>query len=169
VAAVHLQAAQPIKSLDGPALGVYKSSVPAEPDDSLGDVLHPDEVEGGEDTDAACMEARAMEGILQHDIDVVLWTLPARERNVRSLLLNALSLLLLDLKACRCMLADCFSDCSPSAARTWELLYQLCQHAERLRGQILRTTACAATVYHMALKVTVAVVGDCCGCECLSD
>lgn len=78
-----MQAALPIKSLDQPAAlgGSYKDNSEEE---LLRDVIDGEEVEGADDSLTARMSSRIKEDVLQHDINTVLFTLPARERNVSS-------------------------------------------------------------------------------------
>lgn len=70
----------PSKSLDSPAMlaGKYKES---SADDLLGDVIDAEDVEGAESS-VERLNSRIKVDVLQHDIDTVLFTLPARERNV---------------------------------------------------------------------------------------
>ncbi|CAL8466126.1 g5662 [Coccomyxa elongata] len=79
--AFYTKAAQPIKSLDQPAAmgGSYKDNSEEE---LLRDVIDGDEVEGADDSLTAKLSSRIKEDVLQHDINTVLFTLPARERNV---------------------------------------------------------------------------------------
>ncbi len=80
------QAALPTKSLDAPATvgGSYKDS---SEDFMLGDEIDAEEVEGAEESLSARLSSRMKDDVLQHDINTVLFTLPARERNVSSALL----------------------------------------------------------------------------------
>lgn len=73
----------PIKSLDQPAAmgGSYKDNSDEE---LLRDVIDGEEIEGADDSLAVRMNSRIKEDVLQHDINTVLFTLPARERNVSS-------------------------------------------------------------------------------------
>ena len=48
----------------------------------LGDEIDSQEVEGAEESLSARLNSRMKDEVLQHDINTVLFTLPARERNV---------------------------------------------------------------------------------------
>ncbi len=61
--------------------GSYKDNSEEE---LLRDVIDGDEVEGADDSLTAKLSSRIKEDVLQHDINTVLFTLPARERNVSS-------------------------------------------------------------------------------------
>jgi hypothetical protein len=73
--------ALPIKSLDAPAAlaGSYKDN---SEETMLGDEIDSQEVEGAEESLSARLNSRMKDEVLQHDINTVLFTLPARERNV---------------------------------------------------------------------------------------
>lgn len=79
--AFYTKAALPIKSLDQPAAlgGSYKDNSEEE---LLRDVIDGEEVEGADDGLNAKLSSRIKDDVLQHDINTVLFTLPARERNV---------------------------------------------------------------------------------------
>ncbi|KAK9902018.1 hypothetical protein WJX75_001343 [Coccomyxa subellipsoidea] len=79
--AFYCKVALPIKSLDAPAAlaGSYKDN---SEETMLGDEIDSQEVEGAEESLSARLNSRMKDEVLQHDINTVLFTLPARERNV---------------------------------------------------------------------------------------
>ena len=87
-----MQASMPIRWLDAPATGGSGHRDAGDVGELLGDSLDAQLVEGAQEEDAplaACLESERACDVLQHDIDVVLFTLPARERNVRAAALSS--------------------------------------------------------------------------------
>lgn len=74
--------------MEGPVPGRSKNgAVVSDAEDCFGDTLDADMVEGAQESENLRPRLGAAGEMLQHDIDVFLWTLPARERNVGALLL----------------------------------------------------------------------------------
>ena len=90
--ALHFQVSRPTKSLDEPAV-TSSGHKGDDNDDVVLDILDSEAIEGADR--AAQHEQEPLEDILQHNINTVLCTLPARERNVSLLLPTPLLCLLL--------------------------------------------------------------------------